>query len=94
MSFTDQMPHIVTEEDLKLKWGGRSAHDYFRCRMCGYRFQLGDVYRWVYTNNLEGKYCGNPFVCQQCDGPDVIERWKRHCDEAYSDKFWWFTFNG
>lgn len=95
MSFTDQKPHVVTKEHLASKWGGYPAKTYFRCRMCGHRFVEGDVFRWVYTNGLTGgRYGGNPIVCAACDGPDVIERWMKLCDEAYSGRFWWFTFQG
>jgi formate-dependent nitrite reductase cytochrome c552 subunit len=91
MSFTDGKPRIVTPEDLSLRWGCAKPGQRFRCTMCGHRFEVGDVWRFVYTNGLkDGRYGGNPIVCEPCDGPDVIERWKKLCDEAYSDKFWWF----
>lgn len=78
-----------------MRWGGYPASKYFRCRMCGHTFVEGDVWRWVYTNGLEGgRYGGNPIVCATCDGHDVIDRWKALCDEAYSGRFWWFTFSG
>lgn len=69
--------------------------------MCGHRFSVGDVWRFVYTNGLPdtfeldgvnySKYGGNPLVCAACDGPDVIDRWKAKCDDMYSDKNWWFA---
>jgi len=94
MSFTDGKAHLVTEKHVSSKWGGYPANKYFRCRMCGHTFCEGDVFRWVYTNNLSGPYTGNPIVCSTCDGPDVIERWKALCDEANAPRFWWFTFHG
>ena len=93
MSFTDGKPQVTTKQHLATRWGGYSAKKYFRCRMCGHQFAEGDVWRWVYTNGLEGPYGGNPIVCASCDGDDVLERWKALCDEARSPRFWWFTFN-
>ena len=96
MSFTDQKPLIVTVDDVKRNWGGATDGSKFRCSICGHRFQAGDYYRWVYTNNLQG-YGGNPFVCKSCDGPDVIEKWKAHCEEwkQIKERFWhqllWFA---
>ncbi len=94
MSFTDGKPHTVTSKHLATKWGGYQAKQYFRCRMCGHTFVEGDVFRWLYTNDLEGGYAGNPIVCAACDGPDAIDRWRALCDEARSPRFWWFTFHG
>jgi formate-dependent nitrite reductase cytochrome c552 subunit len=94
VSFTDGKPCVVTPRHLETRWGGYPAKDYFRCRMCGHHFVEGDVFRWVYTNNLPNPYGGNPIVCTTCDGPDVIDRWKALCDEAHSGRFWWFMFDG
>ena len=87
MSFTDQKSRIVTEHDVTSDWGGR--RDNFRCRMCGHTFQIGDYWRWVYTNDMPNAG-GNPMVCESCDGDDVKKRWEQMCNEAYT-KFWWFT---
>lgn len=93
MSFTDGKPVIVTQEHLKAHWGGRDPRKCpFRCMMCGHRFELGDTFRFVYTNNISGAG-GNPIVCAVCNTPDVIERWKVMCAEART-KFWWFTYHG
>ena len=91
MSFMDGIPRTVTEKDLTLSWSGGKNGKYFRCRMCGYKFRLDDIFRFVYTNNLSG-YGGNPIVCEQCDGDDVIDRWKKMCDEYKNieHKYWWF----
>jgi len=86
-SFTDQKPRIATKGNIETLWGGRK--DSFRCYMCGYRFQVGDYWRWVYTNNVEGA-SGNPIVCNCCDGEDVVERWKKLVNEV-GEKYWWFV---
>lgn len=90
-NFTDQKPHTVTKKNLKGRWGGGRDGKYFRCGICGYRFKLGDIYRWILTNDIPG-YGGNPLVCQKCDGPDVLDKWKSLVDEfnkIYNDdKFW------
>jgi len=85
--FTDQKPWVVTRADTLKSWRGSPGH--FRCGLCGHRFVEGDVARWQYTNDLSG-YGGNPLVCQTCDGPDVVERWKQHVDEFKHDKYWMF----
>ena len=92
MSFVDGTPQVATEWDCKALWGGGKPGRRFRCGLCGHRFQVGDYWRFVYTNSLTGgPYSGNPLVCRSCDGPDVIERWKALCDEASSPRFWYFT---
>ena len=85
-SFTNGKSWIVTKEDLSATWGRGGA---LRCCMCGYVFLPGDAARWQYTNNVAGAE-GNPIVCEACDGPDVVERWKQ-MHELARTKFWWFT---
>lgn len=90
MSFIDGKPQTVSEIDLKADWGGRSHKKFpFRCYMCGHKFQLGEYWRFIFTNDIAGAG-GNPIVCHSCDGDDVRERWKKLCDEFNGDKFWWF----
>lgn len=92
-SFTNGKPRIATAEDLKRPWGGVRDGSRFRCYLCGHRFAVGDVYRWQYTNSVPGT-SGNPFVCEACDGPDVVARWKAMHDEWERDsggKWWWFV---
>ena len=91
MSFTDQKPFIVTEEICNSRWSGGARGKYFRCNLCGHRFVLGDVVRWIYSNHVKGAG-GNPLVCGKCDGPnsEVITKWKKLTEEFKSDKFWWF----
>ena len=93
MSFTDGKPFVVTEESRRAPWSGGKNGECFRCYLCGYKFKLGDTARWQFTNNIPGAG-GNPLVCTDCDGPDVIERWiAMHREwENYTRKqpFWWF----
>lgn len=93
MSFTDGKPFVATAEECKYSWSCGPRGLYFRCYLCGYRFKVGDVVRWQFTNNIP-KAGGNPLVCANCDGPDVIEKWVALCAEAKSDKFWWFRKQG
>lgn len=89
MSFTDGKPWTVTEEETHLAWAGGANGKYFRCNLCGHRFKAGDRARFQFTNNVPGAG-GNPLVCRNCDGPDVVERWKQMCIDART-KFWWFN---
>jgi hypothetical protein len=89
MSFTDQKPWIATEKDCALNWGGGGKGARFRCGLCGYKFKPGDTVRWQFTNNIP-HYGGNPLVCSTCDGPDIIDKWKAHCDsfKLFKEKYW------
>lgn len=90
-SFTDGIAQLADKQKLSCNWSGGKPGERFRCALCGYKFVLHDYFRWVYTNGLsDGRYGGNPLVCFSCDGEDVVERWKKLCDEYYSDKFWRF----
>ena len=93
MSFTDQNARITSEEDLKSRWYGGKPGEYFRCGFCGYKFNPGDLWRCVYTNDTPGA-AGNPLVCEICDAPRevLIDRWKKMRIEAKT-KFWFFTRN-
>lgn len=84
-SFTDQKFRRATEHDLKANWNGGKNGIYFRCHLCGYKFQLGDYWRWV-----AGKNTLNFLVCEKCDGDDVRKRYEDLYNEYKSDKFWSF----
>lgn len=89
-SFTDQQPRKATREDLTARWLGGNPGEYFRCCLCGYKFKLGDYWRWVYTNHVP--YAGgNPIVCEKCDGTneEVAEKWKKMRKEVRT-KYWYF----
>lgn len=70
MSFLDGKPWTVTQEHVKLKWGGSGL----QCSLCGHKFKAGDVARFVFANGTPDACCGNFFTCVGCDGPDVLQR--------------------
>lgn len=71
MSFTNQNPFEVTEE---LRKGFTRGKRRFQCSMCGHEFAVGDVAKWVYANYADSPVrCGNFFVCQTHDLPNVME---------------------
>ncbi len=84
-SFTDQQPRVATEEDVKACWGMGKPGERFRCYLCGYKFQVGDRWRWVYAGSAG---LTNFLVCAACDGDDVLERWRAANEEA-RQRFWW-----
>lgn len=81
--------NVATEEDLSRPWSGNKTN--FRCGICGNKFRLGDGYKMLYTNNIPG-YGGNPLVCDKCDTPQAIDKWKSNWDEFNSimknPKYW------
>jgi len=85
--FTDQRSRIVTQRTLKI----HDNESNFRCGFCGYKFQLGDYWRWQYTNDTQGA-SGNPYVCAKCDkGPTANKRaWAQRWKEYNSPRWWWF----
>ena len=97
MSFTSQLPFVVTDKDVATKWGGFSDGRKFRCALCGHRFVVGDTARWVCTNFDAPIYKGiggNPFVCSPCDAPkdELLEKLQAMRAEfnALKARFWWF----
>lgn len=89
MAFTDQKPFVATAKDAAGNWGCKPNGERFRCYLCGRKFVAGDVVRWVYAASV-GTI--NFLTCQACDGPDVLERWKQHHDDAKL-RFWWIYDN-
>lgn len=89
MSFTDQKPFVITEQDLLSRWGGNTDGRDLRCFLCSRFFSLGDIARWVYTNSTPGAH-GNPFVCAGCDGPDVMAR-IIELNRVAREFLWWFV---
>jgi hypothetical protein len=78
LSFTDQQPRIATEKDCTGNWSGGKNGKYFRCGLCGYRFKVGDYWRWIYA----GSICHTNFlVCEPCDGSNVLEKRKEQYGE-------------
>jgi hypothetical protein len=88
-SFTDGKPRVATKEDCEAAWAGRRDNSGFRCRMCGFKFKEGDIWRFVYANfaGSPSNY-GNFLVCQKCDGSDILDRASLQEKEAH-DRFWW-----
>lgn len=83
MSWTDQKPYVVTKEDLKSPWSGCRHGVYYRCGLCGHRFQEGDTARWVMSNFPGGPPGGNFHVCSGCDTDfdRIIERRRKLVEE-------------
>lgn len=94
MSFTDQKARTATEEDLKAPWSGGINGRYFRCKLCGYHFQLGDYWRWVFMGK---EHYTNIIVCESCDTSDVKEKWIKANKDwermKEASPFWWFITN-
>ena len=74
MSFTDQKPRIATEADTKAPWSGYKNGERFYCYLCGHKFVVGDGWRWVCAGSIRRS---NLLVCNACDCPDVLEKWKQ-----------------
>ncbi len=72
MSFTDQKPRTATKEDLTAPWSGFKDGSHFYCKLCGYSFEEGDGWRWIYAGK---KALPNLLVCAHCDGEDVLDLW-------------------
>jgi hypothetical protein len=87
MSFTDQKPRVVTEKDLKASWGGYADGMRFRCYLCGHKFTIGDIWRWIYAG--KNGYT-NFMVCESCDHENVIDDWIK-ANEELKQKYWWFV---
>jgi len=90
VSWTDGTQQVATEEHLRARSLCGKPGEYFRCCMCGYKFKLGDKWRWQFTNNVKGAG-GNPIVCAKCDGPDVVERWAKKIASQNDDSNWYFN---
>ena len=78
----------VTEK-LISAWRGR-----FRCNLCGYKFRVGDKYRFIATCGIKDVAGGNPLVCEKCDNTDneIYAKWNAMHEEwkKVKEKFWWF----
>ena len=88
MGFTDQKPRTATEEDVKSSWSGGKDGKYFRCKLCGHKFVVGDYWRFVFHSH------GNILVCEGCDKGDPTVKWTQMHEEwgqLGEGKFWWFV---
>lgn len=87
-SFTNQKPRATTDEDLKTRWSGGKPGEFHRCYLCGHKFKLGEVWRWIFANFAGGPGGGNFVVCEDCDGPDVMDKWAA-AQKELKTRFWW-----
>lgn len=93
MSFTDQKQRIAVKEDLNGGWYGGKLGEYFRCRLCGYKFKEGDKWRWVFTQNCDNSGVqGNAIICEKCDdtNENIIKKLIDNYKEFMQDKFWFW----
>ncbi len=77
---------IATQEHLDMQWGVRPKGKGFRCYLCGHKFKLGD--KWRFDIPKGRARCPNFFVCTDCDGDDVIDRFEAHVKNLY-EAYWW-----
>lgn len=68
--FTDEKPHTATNQDV----AAMNQFRRFQCNLCGHEFKDGDIYRFVFANGTPNADCVNFFVCEKCDGDDVLRR--------------------
>lgn len=89
MTFTDGLPHVVTDEELKACWSGVPNAFLFRCKICGHVFVKGDTYRFIFGSHKR-KNVGNVLVCGKCDSGDesVYEQFIL-MNEMLQERFWW-----
>jgi len=73
MSFTDQKPRIVKDEDLTSPWAGHTDGSHFYCGLCGHSFTIGDQWRWVYAGKMA---LPNFMICETCDGDNIVSKWE------------------
>ena len=86
MSFTDQKPRLATKEECEAPWSGYKDGRYFRCHLCGHRFQEGDQWRWVRgIRMLNFKVCGK---CDTGDDEDLRDRVDKAWEES-KERFWY-----
>jgi hypothetical protein len=85
-SFTDQKPRVAIAADLAMRWGNAEPGARFRCYLCGHRFKVGDVWRWVCGS---GAGVVNFFTCETCDGDDVLARFL-DANREHRTRFWWW----
>lgn len=93
MSFTREFV-VADERACKSRWSGRVDSKAFFCAFCGHDFVIGDEYRMVYTNDMDGAG-GNPLTCKPCwdvhGGFDGLrQKWLELWQEYRARfKYWW-----
>lgn len=88
MSMLDGKFREATEQDVRAAWSG--SPDNFRCGFCGYKFKVGDKWRFLFTNSskLPGVW-GNSLVCKTCDdtNDNLIKTLAETYKEFMQEKF-------
>ena len=84
---------VATERTCSAPWSGVQGGVLFYCAFCGYKFNVGDEYRAIYTNDLPNAG-GNPLTCRSCftaSGGEAGLRseWSALCNE-FDTRFKWF----
>lgn len=82
MSFTDGKQRKATKKDCSSSWDGNKKN--FRCYICGHKFKVGDLWRFVYGL---GKTI-NILVCDSCDNDNVLEDWINKEKQFNDEKNW------
>jgi hypothetical protein len=100
MSFTSSWKTgellVATESDCNARWSCGKPGEHFRCGFCGYKFKVGDKWRWLYCND-QPKAPGNSLVCEKCNDTNekLIEKWHQKWEIwrtfTKSEEWWWFN---
>lgn len=85
---------FATELVVRGAWRGVPHGELFFCAFCGHKFQVGDEYMLVYTNDTEA--WGNPITCRHCfeqyDGIEGLRReWHTRWAEYRTRFIWWYA---
>ena len=89
---------IADEKACKARWLGLAPGEGFFCAFCGHQFQVGDEYRFIYTNDIPGA-SGNPLCCRGCFDMDgrvdgLRKRWVSMNEEHRTRFKWWHVHDG
>lgn len=73
--FSEEL-RAATESECQARWSCGKPGQFFRCGFCGHKFQVGDKFRCIFTNDIPGAG-GNPIVCEKCNGTtaELRGRW-------------------
>lgn len=93
-------PTVITERLYEIRTKAYGP-EWFRCDLCGKKFEIGDILTVIYGygrtfQNFAGKTFGvsNPFVCQQCDTGNeskILDKWVQMHKDVYAVKYWSFV---
>lgn len=76
MSWTMGKPETVTQKELDARWGGAKPGQRFFCGWCGYKFKLGDYWRFIVGGKTKGAVA-NSFICKDCDKDSPVNTRKK-----------------